>query len=84
MRKKLEKLKWFKGSPGSAGEKASEEPKLEDCIGYNRQPLSSEIKYRSSMSPVKSSSQYNLNKSPEKIVLLNHMMKPITYTSTQL
>lgn len=25
----------------------------------------------------------NSNRSPEKIVLINHMMKPITYTSTQ-
>lgn len=41
MRKKLDKMKWFKGSPGSSSEKAKEDPKLDECIGYNRQPLSS-------------------------------------------
>jgi hypothetical protein len=73
-------MKWFKGSTQSTGDKASEDPKLDECIGFNRTPVSSEIKHRSTISPSKTI----MHRSPDKIVLLNHMMKPITYTSTQI
>ena len=41
MRKRLEKMKWFKGSPASSNDRNSDDPTLDECIGFNRQPLSS-------------------------------------------
>jgi len=52
--------------------------KLEECIGFNKEPVSRDTKNRMGYS----ASKTTLNRSPEKLVLLNHMMKPITYTSS--
>lgn len=81
MRKKLEKFKYTRRAATNGSEKMFEDSKgLEECIGFNRQPLSSEIKTRSTfLTPSKPP-----NRSPEKIVLLNHMMKPITYVSSTI
>ena len=84
MKKKMDRLK-FKRSPRVTDkDDPREEFQLEDCIGYNRKPKSSEIKARSSMMMTQSRVSKESRKSPPRIVLLNHMMKPITYTSEEL
>jgi len=44
--------------------------------------MSSEIKFRSTL--LENSREMSSSNSPTKIILLNHMMKPIVYTSGQL